>query len=278
MSSRKDKGLSGWDYVLIAFVGLIIGVGLLVFGIYNKQHIVSWGLVGNFFYVIHLILGIVTGLFLFGVIKSYAFFTHTTPSHTLQLGGPAAIVFLVVVGGSFLLKPDPPRKVSLMVTLKPVTEISGVDYTKGKIILIIDGRKSTLPIDAYKQGKIELSGDDVTKKAKIEVIDIESVELLHPDKEYLLNVDNIEVEIRKKLRTFSARVIDKAGHPVADASVYISPTQSTKSDSDGIFKIQLESDQSSFRLTVDKKGAGSFDEYVYFDQQQGKDIQLHLKK
>ena len=77
-------------------------IWLLVF---QADWLVRFGLAGRLYYLALVPLGLAAAGFLFGVLRSYAFYRGHAVGGSLLLGGPAAAFALVILGGVFLV-PD----------------------------------------------------------------------------------------------------------------------------------------------------------------------------
>ncbi len=95
------------SYALMSFVCFLLGAGLLLAILWKAERLVALGLVGNFYYIVLLPLGLAVAGFLFGVLRSLAYYKGEQLHGTLELGGPIVGFALVILGGLFLHKPPP---------------------------------------------------------------------------------------------------------------------------------------------------------------------------
>lgn len=107
--------LSGKDYAVLAILTMGIGVVLLVLFVAFAPRLVPADILDQFFYIVLIVWGLVCALVLFGVMKSYARVTYKSVGGAIELGGPAAIAALVVLGGFWLV----PRTDTFNITLRP---------------------------------------------------------------------------------------------------------------------------------------------------------------
>lgn len=110
-----SQPLSGKDYLGIAALMIVIGVGLLILFVLFAPRLVPADILDQFFYIVLLVFGLVCALVLFGVMRSYARVTYKSAGGAVELGGPAAIAVLVVVGGFWLV----PRHDTFDLTIRP---------------------------------------------------------------------------------------------------------------------------------------------------------------
>lgn len=102
------------SYALIALAGLLIGIALLFFYVYQVPKLVQSGFQDRFFYILLFPWGLTCAAFLFGAMRSYARFTNKHLGNALELGGPVVLFVLVVLGG-FKLVPSAPETFDLTV-------------------------------------------------------------------------------------------------------------------------------------------------------------------
>jgi hypothetical protein len=113
-------------YAIIAFVGLVIALGVGYYLVKNLPRLTSHGAGQQAYYVLLVILAITAAGFLFGALRSAASLTGSQFGLAIDLGGPAALFFLVVIGGFYLTK-QPSDEFPLTVRLRgsePQTDIA----------------------------------------------------------------------------------------------------------------------------------------------------------
>ena len=101
----ENNSVSPWAYALMTLVGLLIATGLLFLFIFKGNELVALGFSEKVFYVLLIPLGLASGAFLFGAMRSRAVYKGKILSGALELGGPAVLSVLAVIGG-FLLVPN----------------------------------------------------------------------------------------------------------------------------------------------------------------------------
>src|SRR5215470_11257905 len=114
---RKSNGgqpLSASTYAMIALVGLVLGLGLLFFYVYQVPRLVESGSQSQVYYLLLIPWALACAAFLFGAMRSYARFTHKHLGNALELGGPVVLFGLVLVGG-FKMVPAAPQTFDLTV-------------------------------------------------------------------------------------------------------------------------------------------------------------------
>src|SRR5258708_37754055 len=83
-----------------AFLCAALPLGLLV---WKADQLAAFGLAGNIYYIVLVVLGLVAALVLFGILHSTARYRGKHFGGVLELGGPVICAALVVIGGSVLV-------------------------------------------------------------------------------------------------------------------------------------------------------------------------------
>ena len=143
--------LSGKDYAVIAVIMVVIGVGLLVLFVLFAPRLVPADILEKFFYIVLLVFGLVCALVLFGVMKSYARVTYKSGGGVVELGGPAAVALLVVVGGFWLV----PHTDTFDLTIRPHAPDKPL-ITSGKIRVELGNFANTQDISS--NGEADFKG------------------------------------------------------------------------------------------------------------------------
>ncbi len=112
---NPPQPLTAGDYVWISAFAGCVGIGLLVLFVFLIPRLLPANLLNQFFYIVLVVWGLISALVLFGAMRSYATVTHRSAGGAIEIGGPAAIAFLVVVGGFWLV----PRTDTFDLTVRP---------------------------------------------------------------------------------------------------------------------------------------------------------------
>jgi hypothetical protein len=107
---RKPEGgqpLPACTYAIISLIGLVLGLGLLVFYVYEVPRLVETSSQSQVYYLLLIPWALACAAFLFGAMRSYGRFTHKHLGNALELGGPVVLFCLVVAGGFKLVPPAP---------------------------------------------------------------------------------------------------------------------------------------------------------------------------
>jgi len=130
-------------YAALAGTGLIIGIGMLFVLVRFSSAIPADGTADRIYYFILITFGLAVAAFLFGAMRSFASFRGKVLSGTLELGGPAAIFVLIVIGGFNLA----PRNTTFTVTVR-ITDAQGQPIRGGSVTLRARAATLTAPINS----------------------------------------------------------------------------------------------------------------------------------
>lgn len=120
-SDRRPLAAVGYALLSFASLAVVILIGWQLLSVPAVTN--SYILATRVYYVLVVILGLAVAAFLFGAMRSRARLAGTHLGFTLELGGPAAVLALVVVGGFWLAKS--PDEFSLVIRLRsaePITD------------------------------------------------------------------------------------------------------------------------------------------------------------
>jgi len=112
--AQPSQPLSGRAYGLITLIGLISGVGLLLFYVYQVPRLVESSAQNQVYYLLLIPWALSCSAFLFGAMRSFARLTHKRVGSALELGGPV-VLFCLVVAGGFRLVPSSAQTFDLAV-------------------------------------------------------------------------------------------------------------------------------------------------------------------
>lgn len=146
--------LSAKAYVVIALVLIVVGIGLLLFYVYEVvPKLVEKGVQDRVFYILLFPWGLASAALLFGAMRSYARITNRRLGSFVELGGPVAFFCIVVAGGFVLL----PRSESFDLTVRPYSEDGREPIiTSGSITIDLGNDRRTEPIGA--NGEADFKG------------------------------------------------------------------------------------------------------------------------
>ena len=233
--AESGQPLSAQGYAAIALAGLLIGIGLLFFYVYQVPKLVESGVQNQVFYLLLIPWALACAAFLFGSMRSYARFTHKHLGNALELGGPVVLFCLVLLGG-FKLVPQPAESFDLTVRAHSADGTIPI-ITSGKITLELENARRTESIGS--DGEANFKGIPARfKGATVKV---------------LPEVDGYKAawQRHKLLRNVLDLPLERADQPVTRLSGSIVPPPTN---------------WSKIRLVVDgQPGEGTVDELGRFD-------------
>lgn len=136
-NNNQAQPLPAWAYVLIAFIGLVLGIGLCFFYAYKGPTLPPDGSQNLIYYILLIPCALGCAAFLFGAMRAYALYTQKHPGNALILGGPVVVFCIVLFGGLKLIPvPNPVPRDVFELTVRVDGEAGPV--TTGKITAKID--------------------------------------------------------------------------------------------------------------------------------------------
>ena len=239
-------------YALLSLGSFLAGLLLVAVLLGNARLLVSLGLVGRFFYLVLLPLGLAVAGFLFGALRSYAVYRGNHAGGILELGGPIVGFALVVIGG-FLL---PPPETTFPLTIYVHAAGARADLPlRGRGALLLDlGYRRRAPIDEQGQVFVPEVPSHFRGESVNIALDADGYELAG-DGQLRLDGSSAYVSVRRKPARAAGDVVDESGRPVAGATVRIAGLAAT-SDSAGHFELVVPSERMSDEmfLTVEADG------------------------
>lgn len=137
------SGLSTLGWAAVAFVALLVAIGLLIFYIYQVPHLIESGTQNQVFYLLLIPWALAAAAFLFGAMKSYAHYTYKKMGNVLELGGPVVLFCLVLLGG-FKLVPAAADTFDLTVRAHSADD-SAPMINSGQVTLDLGNDRRTQP-------------------------------------------------------------------------------------------------------------------------------------
>ena len=222
----------------VAAVALLATLLLLALMLAMPQSLVRYGLVGNVWYVLLIFLGLAAAVCLFSLFRSYAHYKGEVMNGTLEIGGPGALM-LVVVGLGFWLAPGPVKKFDVSVLLKPVAGVEVFAVGQGDRLRLDLGADRRIE-NIGSKGEVRFVGIPADQMGQSVAIGLESAqwELAQPGAHIKLDTEAVYVAVRIKGLPLQGLVIDQSGRPVANARYRVAD-QSGVTDADGRLRITL---------------------------------------
>ncbi|MDB5763958.1 MAG: hypothetical protein JWQ21_2953 [Herminiimonas sp.] len=227
--------------LIVAAVGLVVALALMAVMLLNAQMLVRLGILGNVWFMLLLLLGVTSAVCLFALFKSYARYRGMAFDGTVELGGPAVLMVLVIVLG-FWLVPKPLAQFGLTVFL----------HGEGGRNVVVLRNRGTLSLDLGADRRREAIGD----KGEVRfdgipanqrglsvsvILDAEGYELADPNATVTLDTEASYLAVRAKTLHLSGEVLDSLGNPLAGAHLSLKD-RTAVTDAHGLFDFSVPSD------------------------------------
>jgi Carboxypeptidase regulatory-like domain len=232
-SSRRNPG----TFALLSVGCFLAGALLLWLMMAKAELLVRLGLQGQLYYLVLLPLGLAVAGFLFGVLRSYAFYRGKALGGVLELGGPVVIFCLVVLGG-FLL---PPPQGAFAVTVFVHGE-EGVQDTplrgEGSVVLDLGPHRRREAIG--DRGQAHFSGIPAGFRGQTVPVWVEAEGFTpaNSNVERRLEEGSLYLAVKRADAAIRGRVQDPDGHPIAGADLRLRDLKAT-ADADGSFVFEI---------------------------------------
>jgi len=252
-------------YALLSLIAFLLAVGILFLLVFKAELLTQFGLTGNVYYVLLVVLGLCVAVFLFGVLKSFGEYKGKHFGGQLVLGGPIVGWALVVVLGFLLPKPAQPFSLTVF-----VHGPSGLQDTvlRNTGIVILDVGSDRRRENIGDKGEATFQQIPFSFRGRSVPVSVESAFSAVP-KTITLTDDPVYLEVRHKEGTISGRVQEdtSAALPVSGASLQLGEGLQTTSDINGQFEITIPGERwrAEFNLSVTAAGYGPASQTVYPD-------------
>lgn len=247
--------------LIIAAITLLVFMGLLFLMIWRIDILEKAGLLGQFWYILSLLLGLFAAILVFSLFKSYAHYKGKVFGGVLELGGPVVVMFATIVLG-FYLAPPPVSSFNLTIFVHEKSSQAQVLKSEGKITLHLANNPQTEPID--EKGTARFSNIPPNMRGTEVAVALEGsnrYELVNPNDKLKLDKDVLYLSAHLKSKFLLGNIKNESQQPVADAEVRVKDTRDgtthrAKSDTNGDFKLPLPADLplESRRLAISAKG------------------------
>jgi hypothetical protein len=243
-------------YTALSLACFLCAVGLLFLMLFQAERLHALGLIGPFYYIVLLPLGLAVAGFLFGVLRSFARYSGKQFGGKLELGGPIIAAGLGVCGGFWLAKPS---EGSFDVTVF----VHGPGGVHDLILRNTGTVWMTLGADRRQEkigdkGQADFKGiPSVYRAQQIPVsIDADGIEPVEPLPKYRLDAPALSIAVRWKAQQLSGRILRASdGQPVSNATVRIGDLRGV-ADADGHFMLTLPGASACAGLTLEVTAPG----------------------
>ena len=195
------------NMLALSLISLVVSIAILVLLIFAENLQANSLLQDRVFYVCLVLMGVFSALALFGYIKSKATVAGNVNGLAIELGGPAALAFLVVVGGFYLI----PRSDAFDVTIRAVNERGEPVYSDRKAKVLLKLPTGLREAEFTSNGEATIKGipsDLLNTKQKL-VVDIYYFIQENKDRKYILSDDVIEVVLKENPEGTTTGILNK---------------------------------------------------------------------
>ena len=235
--------------LLVAAIAAFAGLLLLGVMLWKAEMLVRLGLTGHVWYVLLMPLGLAAAITTFSLFKSYASYTGKVLNGTIELGGPAVIMLLVLILG-FYLVPAPNQRFDLTVFVHDEAGHQVVPLRgQGKLSLDFGADRRNESIG--EKGEARFIGIPADMRDRKVAVGLESdnYELADPAATIKLGDEAVYLAVRAKRLHLTGEVSDAQGRPLSQARISIAGFAAI-SDADGRFDIPLPADLTDRSLTI----------------------------
>lgn len=224
--------------------GIVASTVLLLLGslVYFAPMLARLGLVGHLWYVLLVALGLVAGILVFALNKSWASYSGQALGGKLELGGPVVVMFAMVILG-FWLVPAPAASFDVVIFLD-----SKASESPGRLLPSREWVSLELGADRKREvvdekGIARFIGVPSNLRADEVVATLESEfrELVDPNKKLKIGDSPLHLAVRVKTIPFAGTIQDKNGQPIGTAQVSVRRT-SVPTDAHGHFEMAVRAD------------------------------------
>ena len=274
----KRQPLSSISYAIISLVSFFICICLILLFIYKANDLIASGIDKMIFYILLIPLGFSSAAFLFGAMRSYATYSGKSISGSFELGGPAALFALVVVGGFYLVPDTSTFSVTVYIHGSNGKQDAVIRNQGNVMIDFEDNRRIEL---IRENGQATFSG--IPAKYRNQevpiVVKAKGFEIADKTKHYQLNGKAIYVEVKgdESLSKVFGIVSDRDGY-LEGVRINIGDLQ-TLSDSNGYFVLTIPVAKQKQQQTIRalKDGYNIFEAFVYPELNEETKILLERK-
>lgn len=240
--------------LLVALISLLFGLSMLALMLFQAERLVRLGLIGNLWYVLLLLIGLAAAVALFALFKSYARYSRKVLSGTLELGGPAVLMLLVVLLG-FWLVPMPVAAFDITVFVHGAAGVGAqVLRDQDTVSLFIGSDQRQERIGAKGEARfIGIPASFRGRRAQVAVL-AEDYELTEPQAQVLLDTETVYLKVKPKDLPLSGRVFDAETQQAIPGARLTLADQDGVSDADGRFRFTLPADQAEQALQITAPG------------------------
>jgi len=242
--------------LIVAAASLIVSLSILAVMLWKAEILVRLGFVGYLWYVLLLLMGLAVAVCLFALFESYARYSGKAIDWSLEIGGPAVLMLVVIVLG-FLFVPMPSARFDLTVFVHGESGREALALrNRGALLLDLgaDRRREAIG-DKGEVRFVGIPADQRGNRVPV-ILEAEGFELAQADAHVTLNSEVAYLKVRAKpLRLVGVVFDDAFGQPLAGARLSLA-NRTAITDADGRFDFSLPGDLPEHDRTLTITAAG----------------------
>lgn len=241
-------------YAMLALGAFLCAMATVALLLWKADTLQALGLVGAFYYIVLLPLGLFVAAFLFGAMRSYAHYTGKQLSGTLELGGPIVGAALVVIGGFVLGTPQPGSFPLTVFVHGEGGKLDMVARNTGFVVIDLDGDRRREAIGDKGQAFFPAVPSLFREKPLPVSVDLPGFKPMGTGS-YPLEGNSIYLPVRRLARSIRGYVQDDAGKKIQNA-VVSSAGITANSDATGYFELSIPADRLKPEMPFQVEAAG----------------------
>ncbi len=239
-------------YAALAGMGLLIAISIVALMIGKAQDLARFGLTDRVFYIALLPAGFAAAAFAFGAMRSFGVWRGELLDGTLEIGGPAVAILLVVIGG--LSIPAPGGTFPVTVYLHGLSGPQDIPLRQGRVKLKLGPE--------FREANIGANGEAYFPAIPFQFKGAQVDALLESDRFQIappgrvkLGDSACDVTVERKALTLPVMVMDEAGRPLPGAEIRIGELRFTTS-AEGVASVQLPGSVVQEEMAVSVRAPG----------------------
>ena len=229
-------------YALVSLGSFLLALVLIALMIWKADALTRFGLVGHVYFAVIVVLGLVAAAFLFGVLRSHASYRGQHLGGVLQLGGPAVVFALVVVGGKVLVSDRTTFPLTVYVQ-DPRRPQEIVLRNSGEVFVDLGGDRRHVPIGDQGQAYFPAIPANFLEQPVRVGIESDKFESVEPNKTLKLGESGVYLAVRRKDGRIYGRVDSKEPSCLPHAEVRVAGQVASVDPNSGQFEVTVPGDR-----------------------------------
>lgn len=244
-------------YSLVALGAFLCCLTVLLLLIFNAEKLTGLGLTGHVYYLVLVLMGAGSAVFLFGVLQSSATYQGRLLGGTLKLGGPIVAAALVVFGGYFFAPKAPTFSLTVFVHGLNGPQDAPL-RNSGHVILELGPDIRQAAIGENGEAYFAAIPANFRNEEVLAWVESDTYETVNARIRCRLSASSLQLTIQKKINRYklAGSISDSLGNPLSGVHV-MAPEYGVqdKTNLNGRFSLQVAADgQQSVEVIAQKKG------------------------